>query len=169
MHPCAEVIFQRIEGRFQLVHKGFNGRVAIFNRLGKRPLEGRVKRAGQVGAYITGRFSLFIHMLLHQRERVRGGEGQLPGEQRIGHHCRRVLVRGGVCVLTAPLFRGHIRRRTERGPGAGQLAGRFGQLGDTEIHDERIAMRIKHHVARLNIAVNNPLAVGIVQCPGNLR
>ena len=60
------------------------------------------------------------------------------------------------------LFGTHIGRRAQD-TAAGQSRGRFSELGNTKVTQEGISLPVKHNIARLQISVNDPLAVGIIQ------
>ena len=103
--------------------------------------------------------------------RCRGRRGEERGparEQGVGHGGEREDVGAAVHVLDAGLLGG----RVERGPdelAGGRETWRALQAGDAEVHDLRLARRQHDHVGRLDVAVNDAVAVGVVEGARDLR
>jgi hypothetical protein len=91
------------------------------------------------------------------------GERRLAGQHLEQHTGQGVDVSPPIDVrLTLDLLGRHISGRADRNPGAGQrLFGRVG-FGDAEVGDERVIVG-EQDIFRLDVAVHDPLPVGIVE------
>ena len=104
-------------------------------------------------------------------------ERKLPGEQLVKHHPQRINV-GPVVHLVGRLhlFRGHVMRCADPGPGAGERV-RFArrgtrtlkQLRDAEIGNFHAALGIQQQVLRLDIPMQHPLRMRGLQRLTNRR
>ena len=97
-----------------------------------------------------------------------------PGEHLEQDHAERVDVGGRPDGRNVPLdlFGGHIAGSAEQSAVARQLGLVRVHVGDplrqAEVHDHRLAAGRHHHVRRLQVAVDDPLAVGVFQGEGDL-
>ncbi len=112
---------------------------------------------------------LFGKYLHHEHPRI-AAERKLAGEQLEEDHAEAVNIASavGLVAFAARLLGGHVRRSAEHAAvdRERELAGVA--LGQAKIHDVRLAFEIDHHVARLEIAMDDALLVGIVQGAGDL-
>jgi hypothetical protein len=102
-------------------------------------------------------------------DRVRA-KRRLSCQGRVQHSAETVDIARGAdrrCG-TAHLFRGHVGRRTEDLTGDCQLSSRIEDLGQTEIGDVWLAIGVKQHVCRLQIAMQDTMRVGVLHCAGDL-
>jgi hypothetical protein len=121
-------------------------------------------------AVARGRLRLAGHDLAEDRLRARARERRLATEHLVENAPEgvdvalrtRVPVRGG-------LLGAHVIRRAEREPRLGQpaLPRRADGQGDAEVSNEGAAV-LKEDVRRLDVPVDNALAVGIVQGSGDV-
>ena len=100
---------------------------------------------------------------------ARGLEGPLAGEHLVEHHAQRPLVAAGVGQVALPgvLLGAHVGRRA-RSPFQSSATPPLVSPGHAEVHDQRLAVAVDHHVGRLHVAVDDPLRVGVVQRQGQL-
>jgi hypothetical protein len=102
-------------------------------------------------------------------------EGHPPGEHLEEHHPERVHVRRRRHALAANLLRRHVLRRTHKQPRLREgLLGVFvGALEQAEVKqlDEVRVVVVAHEVdvGGLEVAVDDPVAVGLAQGPGGLQ
>ena len=96
---------------------------------------------------------------------LRDLERQVSGKHFVGHHGQRVLIGRGSLRLAVPLFRGHVR-----GGASGSLRdhahtrhARVDLGREAEVEDLHIPLGIDHDVARLDVAVDDLLFVGVVE------
>ena len=102
---------------------------------------------------------------------LRGGgepaDGQLAGEHFIKDHPERINIRAVVHLAGVfDLLRGHVGHGAEACTAEGQaefLAAGLTQLGDTEISDFHAAPGVEEEILRLDIAVEDALAVGVLE------
>ena len=69
-------------------------------------------------------------------------------------------------LLTFDYLRGHVHRRPHQGPGHGHLLVTVQDLGDAEVHQLDEPGLVDHHVLGLQIPVDDPQPVGMLQRPG---
>ncbi len=99
--------------------------------------------------------------------------GHAAGQHLEQHDAQGVDVAAAVQVAHAAcLFGAQVGRRTGHGPHGrqarpGRAVGPVGQPGDAEIGQEGLAVLVKKDVARLHVAVDDALAVGIVEGGGD--
>ena len=75
-------------------------------------------------------------------------------------------VRLGPDVVVLELFRRHVRRGAESGAVCRENR-RVGEQGDAEVTEAGAPVRVQHHVARLDVAVNDPGAVHVHERSGD--
>ena len=102
---------------------------------------------------------------------LRGGaaEGRLPGEHLVGDGAQGIHVAASAdLALAHRLFGGHVARRAERHAGLGHAAaaGLLHGEGDAEVGDEGLAV-VQQDVVGLDVAVDDAVAVGVVECAGD--
>ena len=95
-------------------------------------------------------------------------ERRAAGEHLVEDRAQGVDVGGGRDVggRAAGLLGGHVARRAHDVAGAGQARLALHQLGQAEVGDLRDALVGEHDVGRLDVAVDDPVLVGVVEGPG---
>ena len=102
--------------------------------------------------------------------RAGAGERRLAGEHLVGHGAERVHVAPGADLALAHRLLGrHVGRRAERHPGLRHAvaAGLLHGEGDAEVGDQGGAV-LEQDVLRLDVAMDDALAVGVVERGGDL-
>ncbi len=79
----------------------------------------------------------------------------------VGHHPQREQVGGGGDLSPRHLFRGHVRGRAEEVALGGH--GRRFEVRDPEVHELGSPVREHEHVPRLDVAMDDPRAVRVVE------
>jgi hypothetical protein len=109
---------------------------------------------------------LLGHHLGDDGLRGAAGERRIAGEHLVGHHAKGVHVApGGDRALAHGLLGRHVVRRAERHAGlghAGAAAGTRDGQRDPKVRDQRRAV-VQQDVLRLDVAVNHPVPVSVVQ------
>ncbi len=96
------------------------------------------------------------------RERRVALERDAPGRHLVEDDPERVEVGAGVDGLALDLLRAHVFRRPDHDPGPGDAL-LLERAGDAEIHDVDAAALVDHDVLRLEVAVDDAVAVGLGQ------
>ena len=148
--------FDEIGTRFETVHGIFahglfEGRLRVFRQR-------------------LDRFRRLVQHRFPQHGHIRGVKRQISGDHFVGHHGERVLIRGGVLLPSAPLFRRHVGSSAARTLGHHADAGhaRVDLSREAEIQHFHMFDLVDHDVAGLDIAMNDLLLVGIIKRGGNL-
>jgi hypothetical protein len=107
-------------------------------------------------------------MLRDERVRVFGGERSLAGDQLVQHHAEGIEIRPGIKRLAERLLGGHVRHGADHRPLAGELLlGRALALAkrgeEAEVTELCGAVRRQPDIAGLDIAMDDPVPVGVVQ------
>ena len=84
-------------------------------------------------------------------------ERDVAGEHLVQHDAQRVEIRAGVDGGAAGLFGREVLRRADDRPGLGHL--RRARARDPEVGHLQAAVRADHDVVRLDVAVDDPVAV----------
>ncbi len=136
-------------------------RRVLGQRLEHQSVQGRRHR----GFHGAGRRRVLIDVREGHRDRRIAPERGPPGEQLEEHHAGGVQVAARVHGPALGLLRGQVGRRPQdrRRAGAG-VARVGGGPRDPEVHDLDRAGRGEHDVARLDVAVDDPVPVAVVQC-----
>ena len=106
----------------------------------------------------------------HDRLRGRSGEGGVAGEHLVQHHAQRVDVRaGGDLPLAHRLLGRHVVRRSQRHTGLRHPvpAGLARRQRDAEVGHQRLTV-VEQDVLGLDVAVDHPVPVGVVERGGYL-
>ena len=95
------------------------------------------------------------------------GEGRLAGQHLVQHRAQRVDVGAAVePALAGGLLRAHVRGRADDHAGLGEplgVARAFQHLADAEVRHQHLAVGGEEHVLRLDVAMDDAVAVGVVQ------
>ena len=94
-------------------------------------------------------------------------ERKRPGGHLVEDDAERPDVGAGVDVLARGLFGGHVGDRADGHP-RDRHPGLAGQLGQAEVEDLGLSIGRDHDVARLDVAVDDAVLVGLGQPPGDL-
>jgi hypothetical protein len=138
---CGRILFEHAE------HGGFQLRRAI-----RGPARDRLR--------------LLLQLSLHDRERG-PGERSNTGDHLVGHGTQRILVGRTGDLVAAALFGAHIRGRSDQSPRMG-FTRQLGDLGNTEVGDDGVAVFVDENVRRLDVAMNYAGAVRVAECGSDL-
>ena len=160
--PCDHPFHIRAELRRALV--------AVVGALRQRMHDDGVDLGGDTGIDRRGGRGHFTDVLIRDRHRGVPGERRLPGQQFVEQNAGGVEVAARVDDFTAGLLGGEVLRgthhRTRRGH---RLAGLVHGAGDSEVHHLHVTGASEHHVARLDVAVHDPVPVRVVECGQHAR
>ena len=92
----------------------------------------------------------------------------LSGEHLVEHDAERPEVGATVHGLALDLLRSHVRHRSH-GRSRARRPGAIEQLRDAEVHDLDEPVTRDHQVRRLDVAMHDARAMGLVQPPRNLQ
>ena len=88
----------------------------------------------------------------------------MAGQHFVRHDPERILIRRGFRRLRVALLGTHVRRRSDDDAGMFlRFVLVFGDLRDTEIGHDRVALAVDEDVRRLDVAVDHVPPVGVVQ------
>ncbi len=143
---------------------GSGALVAVLDALGEGLHHDRVDLGVELVVEVGRRRRLLADVLVGHGDRAVADEGRPAGEQLIEHAAGGVDVRAGVDGLAARLLGGEVLRGPDDGRGLRHGVGGVGdRAGDAEVHHLHVAGRGEHHVARLDVAVDDPGAVAVVE------
>ena len=95
-------------------------------------------------------------------------EGNSAGEALVQYEAERIQIRTPVELLAANLFGRQVLCGAHHDVVAGQIGlGRLQPFGDAEIGEQHPTVGGHHDVARLDVAVDEPCFVGMVECGGD--
>ncbi len=138
------------------------GLVAIARVQSQRDRD-RVRELGADSGHERVQGGRFLLLLL---ERQLGERGRLirqsPGDQLVGDDSKRVQVGAGPRLLATRLLRREVRGGAENRADLGD-ARLLGRLGDAEVRQLDLAFASAQKVAGLDVAVDNAVAVRVVQ------
>ncbi len=146
------------------------GREAVGGELLERGEHRIFERLGDAFAVATDWRRSLRHHLGHYRLRGAGGEGRVSGEHLVRHAAQGVHIGASRDVaLTHGLLGTHVVRGAEAHAGLGHAtaAGLAGGEGDAEVGHQGAAI-VQQDVLRLDVAMNNAVAVGVIESGGNL-
>ena len=123
------------------------------------------QEARRAGVQALGRS---VAALVNQVDRLRGeraGERRPSREHLVEHHAQGVDIRAAIHVFRiVDLFRGDIGRRAQHHPLPGEaVLGVLQGSGDAEVHQLHLALAGEQDVARLDVAVDDLLVMGVFQ------
>ena len=151
----------RLEACLEGGHEGARARPPVFGPLG-RALEERAQE--RLRHRVRGRErQRLLHVLHEDGDRRVRREGHAPGEHLVGHDAERVDVGRGADVRRRGLLRGHVVRRPGDHAGGGEAARGLEHLRDPEVGEVDAAVLVEEHVLRLHVAVDDALAVRVVE------
>ena len=125
-------------------------------------------RRGQVGAELPQRRQPPGGDVAQRLGRGLPAQRVPPGQQLVQHHARRVHVAGRAHAAAGGLLRRHVGDSADDVAVLRQRVG-VHEAGDAEVHDLDVAGVAQHHVLRLDVAVDDALAVGERQGVEQLR
>ena len=102
-----------------------------------------------------------VHDLVQQLGQVVGPERPETGEQLVHHGAERIQVGGGRELLGLHLLGRHVARRTGNALDARYLG--ITDDGNAEVDDPDVIVDRQHHVAGLDVPVNDAAAVRVMQ------
>ena len=96
-------------------------------------------------------------------------ERRPPGEQLVKDRPQRIHVGRGSdgAGIALGLLGGHIARRAKDSAAFREAIVSIQDLGEAEVGDLGTTGRVKQNVGRLEVAVHNPLAMGLGDGPGH--
>ena len=109
------------------------------------------------------RRGLLADVLVGHGDRAVPDERRPAGEELVEQAARGVDVRARVHGLAAGLLGGEVLRGADDRRGLGHRVGVAHRPGDAEVHDLDVAARRQHDVAGLDVAVDDPRTVAVVQ------
>ncbi len=130
-------------------------------------LNHRDQRIRHQGVRFPGVPGFLVFLFQGDGQRRFAFEGDVPGHHFVEDDAEGVDVDPGVDLLEVDLFGGHVFRRSEHQAGTGQPLA-FGDPGQPEIHDFRLALAVDHHVLGLEVAMDDAEAVRFTQALGDL-
>ena len=140
------------------------GLVTVPGILLHRPQHDGIRPLRDLRVHPRRRHRVFPDMLVGDRDRRVAKEQQQAGEQLVQQAAGRVQVAAGIDPLAPGLLRRQVLGGTDdlRGLRHGGL-GVADRPGDAEVHHLDLAIAGQHHVAGLDVAVHDPVAVAVVQ------
>ena len=109
-------------------------------------------------------------MLVGDRHRRIAGEGGLSGQKLVEEAAGRIEIRAGVDHFAASLLGRQVLCGSHNGVRLGHRGRGVGDgSSDAEIHDLDLAVRREHHVAGLDVPVNDAFVVRVLERRKNAR
>ena len=126
--------------------------------------------AREVALQAARRQRVLLGRLAEGRQRRRALEWRPPGEHLVEDRAQGVDVGGGGDVRgrAAGLLGGHVAGRPHDVARPRQAGLALHQLGQAEVGDLRDALLGQHDVGRLEVAMDDPVLVGVMQGAGQL-
>ena len=156
----------RVAGEVALdvaAHRG-RGLVAVLDPLGQRLHHDGVDLRRHLGVVVGRGSGRLADVLVGDRDGGVADERRPAGQQLVEQAAGGVDVGPGVDRLAAGLLRREVLRGADHGRGLGHRAGGVGHRpGDAEVHHLHVAGRREHHVAGLDVAVDDAGAVAVVE------
>ncbi len=121
----------------------------------------------ETGAKLLHRPRLLVDDGVEQSPLALAVEGQGAGGRLVEDDAERPDVRAGVDLVALGLLGGHVGDRAHGGS-RDRHPGLSGELGQAEIQDLGRPVRSDHDVARLDVAVDDAVLVGLGQALGHL-
>ena len=144
-------------------HRG-RGLVAVLEALGQRLHHDRVDLRRQVGVVLRRRRHRLAHVLVGDGDRAVADERRASGEQLVEQAAGGVDVGSRVDGLATRLLGGEVLRGADHGCRLGhRRLGVADRTGDAEVHHLHVTGGGEHHVAGLDVAVDDPRAVAVVE------
>ena len=121
---------------------------------------GRIDKAGTHGVFLQ----------LHQRN---GGivirlKRNLAGEHFVQHNANRIDIGATIGIFALRLLGAYVMHRTDRRGLVNVFGFHMVEPGDAEIRDLDVGVGQQNDILRLDIAVHDPLVVGVLQCAQDL-
>ena len=115
----------------------------------------------------AGRGGRGLHVLHQDAAQRIAAEWHLAGKHLVKDNAQGVEVAGRGDCTGAGLFRRHVGRGAHDAASHAQLHALAKNLGHTEITHHRLPVTREEDVARLDVAMNRALGMGIVECGGD--
>ena len=160
----AGVLLERLDG---FEHFG-RALVAVGRVLLHRLLGDLAQAFRHVRRHLGQRLRLFGDLHDGDGHRAAAVKRQAAGQHFVQHDADRVDVGARVGAVALGLLGADIMHRAD-GLVADGLALRAGEAGDAEIHHLDGTVGLQHDVLRLDVAVDDPLGMGVVQRAEHLR
>ena len=151
---AARVLQRRVEGG----DEGVGALEALAGVLLQRPHHHRVERRGDLRVDRARPLRRLRDLFHRHRDGAIGLEGDAPGQRLVEDHPDRVEVGDAGDVEALRLLGREVVRGPHHRAGLGDL-GDAG-AGDPEVGDDRLALVVDDHVLRLQVAVDDAVAVG---------
>ena len=130
--------------------------------------DGRLSRLGQIGAQRSRWGRWLLGLLAHQLDHRTPLKGDPPGDHLVEHHPQTVQIGRRSYRSSLKLLRGHVGECPHHLSRRGQLGMDLGQQpSNAEVGEVGVPLHIEQDIGWLDISVDYPLAMGIVQCLGN--
>ena len=158
-----------VEVAVEVVGERARRRVAIGGILGQAHAGDRRQVGGHPGREPARRGGLGVEDLGEQAGEGRRGERRPAGQQLVQRRAEAVDIGAAIdrADVAARLLRRHVRGRAEQRARAGQAAVGGRLAGEAEVGDDRppaaVVGALDEHVGRLDVAVDDAEAVGLVQ------
>ncbi len=138
--------------------------------LGEQPQHQGLEGLGHLGADPAYRHGRLVQVPVQHPERRRSRERHVAAEQLVHQHPERVQVGVRADRAAHRLLGRHVGRRADGGAGVGQAGGvGVHDGGDAEVEHGDGAVLLHHHVARLEVAVDDRHGVHGAQYGAQLR
>ena len=147
-------------------HVGAGG-IAVLGLLGEGPHQHPVHGGRQRGIGRGGARGIGLHHLVEHRVGVGALEGEPSSEHLVEHDAEGEEVGPVVDLLALDLLGRHVVGRAEELPLLGEV--RAVEPGDAEVGDLHLVVGGDQDVRRLDVAVDHPVGVGVVEARRDLR
>jgi hypothetical protein len=139
---------------------------AILRILFEEPQHRLLQRCGDLFPERGGWNRQAMHDYVRRRKRSVTLERAPPGEHLAQHHPQRPEIRPAIYRFALDLLRGHVGHGPQRCARPGKAC--VARLCESEIQDLHRAVGQQHQIARLQVAMHDPRAVGTCEPLGGL-
>ena len=142
-------------------HLGGAG-VAVFGPLCHGAFGDLHQAVGHGGGQLLQALGLVGDLLDGHLHHIVGVKRQMPRKHLVHHDAHRIDVAGEIGLVALGLFRADIMDAAHR-LAAGKLVLGAGDAGNAEVHHPQLAVVQQHDVLGLDVPVDDPVAVGVVE------